>query len=284
MYIYSLSDYIKKNTIIQLNCGLGGGWWKSAKGIGHPRVKDPSVTISGVSDLKELPRVVISSLSRFNHLKTRPRDSSGGVGTRTSVVELVVGAGLFEGASHPGHVPFGEEDVIDLGVHDHHLRVNPPGPAEVRDLGGHGRELGLAGEDAVLEDQGAGAVDLGPSAGGDHALLGLHGLPHDELAVLEKGNGIAEDKVDGAGDGAVAVELALGLCIESVLVTVHVTVVEDGLVSCYPQSHCLVLLCSCGVLESNVLRDEVSSVHTCHNSPLLVHSFQLHACTCNIIV
>lgn len=95
---------------------------------------------------------------------------------------------------------------------------------------------------AALEDKGTGAVGFCSSAGGDEALLGFDGgLSDDELAVLEDSEGVAEDEVDGAGDGAVAVELALGLDVESVLEAVHCAVVEHCLVCCYSECHCLVL-------------------------------------------
>lgn len=61
-----------------------------------------------------------------------------------------------------------------------------------------------------------------------HAGLVLQWLPDDHLAVLEDGGCVPKDEVDGSTDGAVAVELPVGLGVEGVLVPVHVAVVENG--------------------------------------------------------
>lgn len=62
---------------------------------------------------------------------------------------------------------------------------------------------------------------------GDYVLLVVHWFSDDEDGVLDDGGGVAEDEIDGAGDDAVAVELAVGLGVECVLVAFHSAIVED---------------------------------------------------------
>lgn len=69
-------------------------------------------------------------------------------------------------------------------------------------------------------------MPLDSAVGGDDVLLVGQGLPHDESGVLDDDGGVAEDKIDGAGDDAVGVELAVGLGVECVLVAFHFAVVE----------------------------------------------------------
>nr|GMD18205.1 Os04g0641250 [Ipomoea batatas] len=94
-----------------------------------------------------------------------------------------------------------------------------PWPPEV-DLDGWvgGLEGGIREDIAVLEDRPAGRAAVLSTLGGHHAGLILHWLPHDHLAGLEDDRGVPEDEVDGARDGAGAVELAVGVGVEGVLV------------------------------------------------------------------
>lgn len=124
-------------------------------------------------------------------------------------------------------------------------------------------ERRLSYEVTVLDDDGALAAAVDAALGGDHAGLVGHRLPDHEAAVLEDGEGVAEDEVDGAGDGAVAVVLAIVVCVETVLVAVDVHIVEDGAVAGDAQGHALMPLGTRRVLESDVLCQEVFSVDSC---------------------
>ncbi|CAA6664802.1 unnamed protein product [Spirodela intermedia] len=90
----------------------------------------------------------------------------------------------------------------------------------------------------------------------DGILLVAHRLPHEDVAVLEDCHSVAEDEVDGAVDVAVAVELALGVHVERVLIALEAAAVEDGEVRAGAESHRLVLRRPRRVLEGDVPRDE----------------------------
>lgn len=257
---------------LQAGCWSNKGWKNWSKGIRDPRLENPRITVSWVGDFIEPSRVVIHSLDRIHGLDTWPLHPLCGVGTRSLVVVLQVGACFLVSGSHPCHVTLWQEDVVDDGIHDDNLGVFPPWPSEVSDLGLYCLHAGLTGEVACLEHEPAGAVHLGPSTCWNHALLVCEGLPHHQLAVLEHSHGVAEHEVDGAGDGAVAVELPLGLHVQGVLISVHLAVVEHCLVCGYPECNCLVLVGSCRVLESNAYRHEVIRVHTCTQSITTHHS------------
>lgn len=64
--------------------------------------------------------------------------------------------------------------------------------------------------------------------GSDGVLLVREGLPGQDLAVLKDGSSIAKDEIDGPGDSAFSVELAKGVGIESVLVSVDAAAEEGG--------------------------------------------------------
>lgn len=64
---------------------------------------------------------------------------------------------------------------------------------------------------AVLEHQPRGLVPVAAPLSGDDARLAFLGLSEDDHGVLEDALGVAEDEVYGSRDGAVAVELALGV-------------------------------------------------------------------------
>nr|GMD18027.1 hypothetical protein ACMD2_20547 [Ipomoea batatas] len=137
-----------------------------------------------------------------------------------------------------------------------------PWPPEV-DLDGWvgGLEGGIREDIAVLDDRPAGRVAVLSTLGGHHAGLILHWLPHDHLAGLEDDRGVPEDEVDGARDGAGAVELAVGVGVEGVLVGVDVAVVDHGHVACNPKGHGLVLGWPGSVLDCKVPANEPFSFY-----------------------
>lgn len=100
-------------------------------------------------------------------------------------------------------------------------------------------------------------MDRGPPLSRHRVLLLVHGLSYDDQAVLYDGRGVPEDEVDGAGDEAVPVELAVGLDVEGVLEGVHAAVEEGGHVGLDAERHRLVALRAGGVAEAHGLADEV---------------------------
>ena len=117
----------------------------------------------------------------------------------------------------------------------------------------------------TLEDKCCWLTPLCPAMCCHNAILVIHWLPNHHCAVLEHCSRVSKDEVNGATDGAVAVELAMGVDVEGVLVPIHLAVVEDGHVGTHAECHGLVLLGSCGVLEANVFGYEVVSNHSCNN-------------------
>lgn len=133
---------------------------------------------------------------------------------------------------HPGGPPLGVDEALDVGLHDDRPRQLLPGAAEVDLEGRVGLEQLLLGrEGAALDDGDAGEVLLGAALRRHHAGLVRVGLAHDEVALLEDRDGVAEDEVNGAADLALAVQLAVDLRVQGVLVAVHVDVVEDAQVA-----------------------------------------------------
>lgn len=117
-----------------------------------------------------------------------------------------------------------------------------------------------------MEDDPRGLSALRSALGGDDALLIFEGFPDDHLAVLEDGGCVAEDEIDGAGDGAVTVKLAVGVGVECILVAVHLAVVENGLIRLNSEGHGLVFFRSGGVFESHVFGHESRTDHRCEIS------------------
>lgn len=106
-------------------------------------------------------------------------------------------------------------------------------------------------------------VSVGAALGCDHVFLAGVGAAGVDVAVLEDSGGVAKDEVDGAGDVAVDVELAVGVDVEGVLVGDHVAVVEGGEVGADAEGHRLVLRGTRCVLESYVPRQESFAYHGC---------------------
>nr|GMD60927.1 Os01g0312600 [Ipomoea batatas]GMD70965.1 Os01g0312600 [Ipomoea batatas] len=102
---------------------------------------------------------------------------------------------------------------------------------------------------SVLDRNAGVLVGILPSLRGEDVLLIVHGFPGVEIAVLEDDGGVAEYEVHRAVDVAVAVELAEGVDVESVLVRNEAAVEEDRQVGAAPQRHRLVLFRSGIVLD-----------------------------------
>lgn len=198
-------------------------------------------------------------------LDALPLGAAGGLdGAGPTVAELGVEACPEPKVAGPREPPSGLDKVVDEGLHNYSSGEFLPGPAQVsRELEPNRVVVRVGDKGAVLDDDGGGLATLLAALGGDDALLVVHRTADDEAAVLEDCGGVAEDEVDGAGDVAVAVELALGVGVKGVLVAVHGAPVEDHLVGVHSQRHRLVLVRSGGVLEADIPRSEMISQHHC---------------------
>lgn len=149
-----------------------------------------------------------------------PCDSVLGAGSGAGVGELGEVASVKEEAAQPWEVTLGLDDVIDLVFHEDGPGVCLPWPGQVRPDGELvGGEGGVGHDAAVLDDNTCAHLLVGGAVGGDDVLLVLHGHPEEDGGVLDQGACVAEDEVNGSGDLTVAVELALGVCVQGVLVT-----------------------------------------------------------------
>ena len=98
---------------------------------------------------------------------------------------------------------------------------------------------------------------------GDGVFLVDDRSPDVDVAVLEKRHCVAEDEVDGAVDVTVAVELALGVDVEGVLIALEAALEEDGEVGARPEGHGLVFVGPGRVLECHAPRNEPFSGDSC---------------------
>uniref|UniRef100_J3LYJ2 Uncharacterized protein n=1 Tax=Oryza brachyantha TaxID=4533 RepID=J3LYJ2_ORYBR len=186
-----------------------------------------------------------------------PVDALAGAGAGAAVVVLGVVERVEREVAVPGHVPFRLDEVGDGALHDDEAGVLLPWPAEVgRDLEPVGEELLVGDEAAVLDDEAGLHVGVGAAVRRHRVLLVVHRAAGDDEAVLEHGSGVSEDEVDGAGDDAVAEELAPGVHVQRVLERVEPAVVEGREVALHAQPPRLVALRAGRVVEPHVLADE----------------------------
>lgn len=89
---------------------------------------------------------------------------------------------------------------------------------------------------------------------------------HNNSAPLKHRGGVAEDEVDGAGDGAGLEKLPQGVRVQRVLVAQNAAGMEGGAIGLHAQRHRLVLLRPRRVLERDAPRNEARSTHTCRQS------------------
>lgn len=66
--------------------------------------------------------------------------------------------------------------------------------------------------------------------GSDDVSLIRQGFSGYDFAVLYDASGVSEDVIDCAGDGAITVELSVCVGVQSVLVSVYLTLVEYRLI------------------------------------------------------
>ena len=117
----------------------------------------------------------------------------------------------------------------EIGLHDDGGGVGLPGAAEVGlDLEIGGEEVGGGVDGAVDEGEAGEVVGVLAALSSDHVGLASAGAAGEDVAVLEDGEGAAEDEVDGAADVALAVELLRGVGVEGVLIALQAATVEDG--------------------------------------------------------
>lgn len=133
----------------------------------------------------------------------------------------------------------------------------------------HLLQLWISFEGAVLEDQRRRLPHVHPALRRHDVLLVFQWLPEEEGAALEDCSTVAEDEVDGAGDEAVSVELAVGVCVERVLVPFYVAIKEDHFIGARTQRHRLVLLRAGRVFEADVSGYEVIPMHGCGRKQLI---------------
>lgn len=151
----------------------------------------------------------------------------------------------------------------DLRLHDHTHGVRFPWPPKVRFELRHGAfKLHGSVEQGVLKRQTRELVGIGSPLcckrvllPEDRALLG------DDVARLEGGVGVAEDEVDRALDGALAVVLAEGVAVEGVLVAVEGHFVHGDHVGGATEGDGLVAVGAGRVLHFEGLADEVLALH-----------------------
>lgn len=115
-------------------------------------------------------------------------------------------------------------------------------------------------------DREAGVLNgLLSALGRDRVLLVGEAFAGKDLAVLEYDSSVPEHEVDGACDLAFAVELALGVGVESVLVPVKSATVEYREVGVGPEGDRLVLFGPGRVFERYVPGYEPLTFHSCHD-------------------
>lgn len=160
-------------------------------------------------------------------LQTGPLHPILGPSTRSKILKLGVENSTRGRRPHPGKPPLGVNETVHHALQENCSRVILPGPAQERAHPGQifGRPHG-----AVLDGQTGVLVRVELALRSDGVLLAGHGLLGQDIAVLEDDRGVAEDEVHRPVDRALAVELAVGVCVECVLECVHGAPVEERLI------------------------------------------------------
>ncbi|CAL1390128.1 unnamed protein product [Linum trigynum] len=187
-------------------------------------------------------------------MKSGPPDPARGACTGPAVRELSeverFGVRPLTGPLGP---TLGRNGAVDAGLHHHRPRVLLPGPAQVAL---EAAQIRPGRDPAGLEREPGRLARVRPAVGEDDDGVPRPGPAKEEAAALEDGGGVAEDEVDGAGDVALAVELAEGEGVEGVLVPGDAAAVEDGAVGCGVECHRLFSAGARRVLEADVSCDE----------------------------
>lgn len=102
-----------------------------------------------------------------------------------------------------------------------------------------------------------------PVLGRDRVLLERHRLPGVDGAVLEDDGRVPEDEVDGPVNVALAVELALRVRIEGILIADDIAPVDHGVIRPDSEGHRLVLARPRPVLERYVTCNETGTGRSC---------------------
>lgn len=119
-----------------------------------------------------------------------------------------------------------------------------------------------------MDDDACVLVRIGSSLRRHRVLLVAHRSPDIDVAVLKNRHRVAEDEVHGSVYVAVAVELTVGVDVQSVLVTSKAAPEEHRVVGAGTESHRLVLLWSRRVLKGYIPSDEAVTGNRCNNHRL----------------
>uniref|UniRef100_A0A8R7U9Y7 Uncharacterized protein n=1 Tax=Triticum urartu TaxID=4572 RepID=A0A8R7U9Y7_TRIUA len=218
----------------------------------HAVLGDPELPLD-----EPLHGVLLFRLPVGHVLDALPRDAVAHVGPRPPVVHLGVVAGAEREVAEPRQPPLRVDELADLGLDVEGAGVLLPRPPQERpEPADVVLELRVRLDGAVVDDDAAGRVPLLAPLRRDDVLLVLHAPAHLEDAVLEHHLRVAEDEVDGAAHGAVAVVLPAGVRVERVLVPVELALVEHRLVALHPQRHGLVVLGARRVLHRDPAHEE----------------------------
>lgn len=189
---------------------------------------------------------------------TRPFHPPSGTGTGAGVHVLGIVKCTESKTPTPGQPTGRIYGPVESRFHDHRPRVLLPWPAKI--VLRRPRRHGYA---RIVDDNARVLVGVGPALRRDGGLLAANWLQDADVAVLEHRSGVAEDEVLGAGDVTIAVELALRVDVEGVLVAFEAAPVEHRVVRAGPERHGLVVLRSGRVLERHVPSNEAITRNRC---------------------
>lgn len=207
---------------------------------------------------QEIPDGKLPGLSgtRQNPI-TGPLHPPAGSGAGAGVHVLSVIKGAQSKTSTPRKPTRRVDQTIDTGFHDNRPRILLIWSTEIAFDGAlFGPQVRGGRDTRVLDNNTRVLIRVGSALSGDGVFLSTTRFSDVDVGVLDDGDGVAEDEVDGAVNVAVAVELALRVDVQGVLVAFEAAAVEDGVVGAGPESHRLLILRSGGVFERHVLSDE----------------------------
>lgn len=125
-----------------------------------------------------------------DHLESGPFDAFGSVGAGALVAKLWVLSTIASlGRNpHPRHIPFRADEISDLRLHHHGVRLFLPRTSDVaRSLAGSSSEVRFGSEATVMDHEVDGLMAVGAALRQHNVLLVVHGAPHGEDAVQEHG-------------------------------------------------------------------------------------------------